>query len=75
MLTHTAVGSSVDRYKSTQSWGATDLISAVYLQFYLLMTNGLAMRRCENPACGMPVTRRNRKFCNPTCRSNMRHYW
>lgn len=71
-----ALGSWADRYKPTQSWECPDLISAVYLQFYLMMTNNLAMRRCENPACGMPipVTRKNRRFCNRTCRSNMRHY-
>lgn len=64
------------RYKPTQSWECPDLISAMYLQFYLMMTQNLAMRRCKNPACEMPIpmTRKNRKFCNPTCRSNMRHY-
>ncbi len=71
-----ASGSRVDRYRPSQSWECPDLISAVYLQFYLMMTNSLAMRRCENPGCGMPmpVSRRNRRFCNSTCRSNMRHY-
>ena len=71
-----ATGSWADRYKPTQSWECSDLISADYLQFYLMMTNNLAMRRCENPGCGLPIpaTRKNRKFCNPTCRSNMRHY-
>lgn len=71
-----ALGSWADRYRPTQSWECPDLISAVYLQFYLMMTNSLAMHRCENPGCGLPIpaTRKNRKFCNPTCRSNMRHY-
>jgi hypothetical protein len=71
-----ALGWWTDRYRPTQSWECPDLISAVYLQFYLMMTNNLAMRRCENPGCGLPipVTRKNRRFCNPTCRSNMRHY-
>ncbi len=71
-----ALGSSADRYAPAQSWRCPDLASAVYLQFYLLMTNGLAMRRCDNPSCGMPIpiTRKNRRFCNSTCRSNMRHH-
>jgi len=71
-----ALGWSGDRYAPTQAWRCPDLISAVHLQFYLLMTSSLGLRRCENPACGMPipVTRRNRRFCNPTCRSNVRHY-
>lgn len=69
-------GGWAGRYRPTQSWKCPDLLSAVYLQFYLLMTNTLAMRVCENPACRMPlpVTRKNRRFCNSTCRSNMRHY-
>jgi hypothetical protein len=71
-----ALGSWGDRYRPTQSWECSDLISAMYLQFYLLMTRSLEMRLCENPACGMPLpaTRRNRKVCNSTCRSNVRHY-
>jgi hypothetical protein len=71
-----ALGSWAARYRPAMSWEVPDLFSALYLQFFLMMTNNLAMRRCENPACGLPIpaTRRNRKFCNPTCRSNMRHY-
>jgi hypothetical protein len=69
-------GAWAGRYRPTQSWKCPDLLSAVYLQFYLLMTNSLKMRLCENPACHMPipVTRKNRRFCSSTCRSNMRHY-
>jgi hypothetical protein len=59
-----------------QSWDCPDLLSAIYLQFYLLVTNNKPMRRCENAACGMPfpVTRKGKRFCNATCRSNARHY-
>lgn len=68
--------SSDDSYRPKPSWGCPDLLSALYLQFYLLITNSLPIRRCKNPACRMPiqVTRKNRKFCNSTCRSNKRHY-
>jgi hypothetical protein len=71
-----ALGSWAARYRPVPSFEVPDLFSAVYLQFYLMMTSNLAMRRCENPACGLPIpaTRKNRRFCNPTCRSNMRHY-
>jgi|tagenome__1003787_1003787.scaffolds.fasta_scaffold20877691_2 hypothetical protein len=53
-----------------------DLLSAMYLQFYLLVTNHKPMRRCENPACRLPfpVTRKDRYYCNATCRSNARNY-
>ena len=52
------------------------LLSAIYLQFYLYATNNKPMRHCENPACGMPfpVARKDKRFCNDTCRSNARHY-
>jgi predicted nucleic acid-binding Zn ribbon protein len=52
------------------------LLSAIYLQFYLLVTDNKPMRHCENPACGMPIpiTRKDKRFCNASCRSNARHY-
>lgn len=48
----------------------------MYLQFYLFITSDKPMRHCENPTCGMPllVTRKDKRFCNGTCRSNARHY-
>jgi hypothetical protein len=53
-----------------------DLLSAMYLQFYFLVTARKPMRRCENPPCGLPfpITRKDRRFCNDTCRSNARNY-
>jgi hypothetical protein len=46
------------------------------LQFYLMLRGNRALRYCENPACGMPfpLVRKNKRFCNATCRSNARHY-
>jgi hypothetical protein len=50
-----------------------DLLSAVYLQFYLMVSDSKAMRRCE--ACGtpFPAKPKNKWHCNSTCRSNARH--
>jgi len=63
-------------YRSPRSWKCPDLLSAMYLQFYLLITGTEPMRRCQNPACGLPfpATRKNKRFCNATCRSNARNY-
>jgi hypothetical protein len=57
-------------------WRCPSLISAIYMQFCLLLMENKPMRLCENPACGMPfqVTRKDKRFCNNTCRSNARHY-
>lgn len=57
-------------------WHCTDLIDALYLQFYLLVTERRPLRNCENPACGMPfpLARKDKRFCNSTCRSNARNY-
>src|SRR5918912_1444754 len=53
-----------------------DLLSAIYLQFFLFATGNKPVRYCENPPCGMPfpITRKGKRFCNATCRSNDRHY-
>ncbi len=63
-------------YVPPRSWECPDLLSAIYLQFYLFVTSDKPARYCENPACGMPllVTRKNKRFCNASCRSNARHY-
>ena len=53
-----------------------DLLSAIYFQFYLMFTDNKPMHLCENPVCRMPfpVTRKGRRFCGATCRSNARHF-
>ena len=63
-------------YRIPRSFDCPDLLSAMYLQFYLLITDFEPVRRCQNPACGLPfpATRKNRRFCNATCRSNARNY-
>jgi len=63
-------------YRIPRSFDCPDLLSAMYLQFYLLITDFEPVRRCQNPACGLPfpATRKNKRFCNATCRSNARNY-
>ncbi len=63
-------------YALKSVWHCPDLLPALYLQFYLLVTEHRPMRHCENPACMMtfPVTRTDKRFCNSTCRSNARNY-
>jgi hypothetical protein len=59
-----------------QGWYYPDLRSAMYMQLYLLATQEKPMRSCENPVCKMPfpATKKNRRFCSDTCRSNARRY-
>jgi hypothetical protein len=59
-----------------QAWYCPDLLSALYMQLYLLITGNKAMGRCDNPSCGMPfpLTHRKKRFCNDTCRSNARYH-
>jgi hypothetical protein len=61
---------------ASPKWCCPSLISAVFMQFYLLLVENKPMRLCKNPACGMPfqVTRTDKRFCNNTCRSNARLY-
>ena len=67
---------STSDYKVPRSWYCPDLLSTMYLQFYLVITDFEPLRRCQNPACGLPfpATRKNKRFCNATCRSNARNY-
>ena len=51
-----------------------DLLSAAYLQLYLMVVGSRSMRNCD--ACGMPFPAKpkNKRHCDATCRSNARHY-
>jgi hypothetical protein len=53
-----------------------DLLSAMYLQFYLLVTDKRPMRICANPKCRMPfpAVPKHKKFCRSGCRSTGRNY-
>lgn len=59
-----------------RTWICPDLLSAMYLQFYLLIVANKPLRRCESPACRQPfvMTRKDKRFCDQTCRSNARNY-
>jgi hypothetical protein len=55
-----------------QSWYCPDLLTAMYLQLYLLISDHRLMRYCN--FCGAPFPyRENRFYCNSTCRSRARH--
>jgi hypothetical protein len=61
-------------YTPVQSWNCPDLLSAVYLQFYLWMIKAWPMRICENEDCSMPfpATRTDKRYCTDACRSAAR---
>ena len=55
------------------SYKCPDLLSAIYLQFYLQVTKNKAPRFCENPSCGELFfpTKSNQRHCpGDACRSN-----
>jgi hypothetical protein len=59
------------------SYKCHDLPSAIYLQFYFLVTKNKAPRFCENPACGELFfpTRSNQRHCHgAACRSNASYH-
>lgn len=74
-LTKDAPKISESAYGLTQGWSCPDLLSGLYLQFYLMIYKNRRMRRCDSPICGLPfpLTRTDKRFCNDTCRSNARH--
>jgi len=57
-------------------WRCPDLLAAMYLQFYLLITDKTPMRICANPNCRMPfpAPRKDKRFCSSGCRSTGRNY-
>ena len=59
------------------SYECPDLLSAIYLQFYLLVTKNKVPRFCENPACGELFfpTKSNQRHCHgAACRANARYH-
>ncbi len=53
-----------------------DLLSAMYLQFHLLISAKTSTRICANPNCRMPflATRKDKLFCAAGCRSTGRNH-
>jgi hypothetical protein len=60
----------------TSSWYCPDLLSAIYLKFYLLVTKSKPIRFCKSPACRQPFIPNSGKhiYCKDGCRSNARNY-
>lgn len=61
-------------YAPAQSWHCPDLLSAIYLQFYIWIIGAWPMRYCDNDACGLPfpATRTDKRYCTDACRSAAR---
>lgn len=61
-------------YVPTNSFTCPDLLSALYLQLFLVIRRRRPVRRCEG--CGLPLPEsapKNKRHHNATCRSNARH--
>jgi hypothetical protein len=58
------------------SWYCPDLLSAIYLQSYMLVTKSKPIRFCKSPACRQAFVPNSGKqiYCNNSCRSNARNY-
>jgi hypothetical protein len=61
------------QYRLGFSWHCPDLISAIYLQLFLLATKNTPMRFCKACQTPFPAKPKHKRFCNPTCRSNGRN--
>ncbi len=61
-------------YRLGFSWHCPDLISAIYLQLFLLATKNTPMRFCKACQTPIPAKPKNKRFCNATCRSNARNH-
>ena len=61
-------------YTPVQSLSCPDLLSAVYVQFYLWMIKAWPMRICAYEHCStpFPATRTDKIYCTDTCRSAAR---
>jgi hypothetical protein len=57
------------RYRLGFSWHCPDLISAIYLQLFLLATKNTPMRFCKACQTPLPAKPKHKLFCNPSCRS------
>jgi hypothetical protein len=61
------------QYRLGFSWHCPDLISAIYLQLFLLATKNTPMRFCKVCGTPLPAKPKHKRFCNATCRSNGRN--
>jgi hypothetical protein len=58
------------------SWYCPNLLSAIYLQSYLLVTKSKPIRFCKSRACRQAFVPNSGKqiYCSDSCRSNARNY-
>ena len=58
-----------------QSYECPNLLSALYLQFWLMILNRLPMRYCDYEKCGTPFPfgRSDNESCSASCRSSKRY--
>jgi hypothetical protein len=63
-------------YRLQPSWSCSDLLAAIYLQFFLWVSGNKPAKVCENENCRMPfpATRNNRRFCSDSCASGARYH-
>jgi hypothetical protein len=69
----TAEPASDESLAFRRGWYCRDLLSAIYLSFYLFVTGGKCISFCETCGKEMQMTRSDKRYCSPTCRSNARH--
>jgi hypothetical protein len=58
----------------TKGWTCPDLLSAIYLQLYLWLTDNRALRRCRFCGRPFPVTRSDKVYCSKNHVVQARHY-
>lgn len=63
---------TVKPYVPSPSWQCDDLLSALYLQLYLMAIGHTSMRECEGCAQPFFLTRPDKRHCNATCRQRAR---
>lgn len=63
-----------EKYAPRRKYRYPDLLTAIWLQFYLAITQGNEVRICRNPNCRSPFfpKRANQKSCGSGCRSSSR---
>lgn len=63
-----------DKYAPRRVYHCPDLLSAIWLQFYIAITERHPIKRCKNPNCSRPFfpAQGNQKYCCPSCTSTGR---
>lgn len=75
-ISHVAYeGDEKDEWNISSSWQCNNLMSALYLHFYWLVTQNERIKKCEYKDCGnyFSANRTDQKFCSTSCRKK-HHY-